>query len=65
MPGRFTPGERAPCTHGTGDWVGPRTALDDVERRKILTLPGLELRLLGRPARTQLLHRLRYPFAEK
>jgi hypothetical protein len=27
--------------------VGPRTGLDDVERRKILALPGLELRALG------------------
>jgi hypothetical protein len=27
--------------------MGPRTGLDDVEKRKILTLPGLELRTLG------------------
>jgi hypothetical protein len=33
--------------------VGPRTSLDDAEKRKILLLPGLELRPLGRPARTQ------------
>jgi hypothetical protein len=39
---RFTPGERGPGTHWIG-WVGPRTGLDDVEKRKILTLPGLEL----------------------
>jgi hypothetical protein len=30
--------------------VGPRAGLDDVEMRKFLTLPGLELRPLGRPA---------------
>jgi hypothetical protein len=30
--------------------VGPRTSLDVRERRKILPLPGLELRPLGRPA---------------
>jgi hypothetical protein len=28
-PGRaFTPGERAPGTHCTGGWVGPRAGLD-------------------------------------
>jgi hypothetical protein len=34
--------------------------LNDVEKRKFLTLPGLELRLLGRPARNQSLYRLRH-----
>jgi hypothetical protein len=34
--------------------VDPRAGLDDVEKRKILALPGLELRLLGRPARSQM-----------
>jgi hypothetical protein len=34
--------------------------LDDVERRKILPLPRLEFRPLGRPARSQSLCRLRY-----
>jgi hypothetical protein len=33
----------------------------DVNKRQFLTLPGLELRLLGRPARIQSLCRLRYP----
>jgi hypothetical protein len=32
-----------------------------VEKRKFLTIPGLELRPLGRPARSQSLYRLRYP----
>jgi hypothetical protein len=32
--------------------MGPRMGLEDVERRKILPLPGLELRPLGRPARS-------------
>jgi hypothetical protein len=40
--------------------VGPRAGLDDVEKRNFLTLPGLELRPLGRPARSQSLYRLRY-----
>jgi hypothetical protein len=43
-PGRFTPGERAPGTRWIGDWVGLRAGLDDLEERKFLTLPGLELR---------------------
>jgi hypothetical protein len=42
--------------------VDPRAGLDDVEKRKYLTLPGLELRPLGRPACSQSLYRLRYPF---
>jgi hypothetical protein len=40
--------------------VDPRAGLDDVEERKFLTLPGLELRPLGRPARIQSLYRLSY-----
>jgi hypothetical protein len=51
--GRFTPGDRAPGTHWIGGWVGPTAGLDNVEKRKFLTLPGLELRPLGRPARSQ------------
>jgi hypothetical protein len=60
-PGRFSLGERAPRTHRKGGWVGPTTGLDDVEKRKFLTLPELELRPLGLPARSQLLYRLSYP----
>jgi hypothetical protein len=41
--------------------VNPRSDLDYVEKRKFLTLPGLELRLLGRPARSQSLYRLLCP----
>jgi hypothetical protein len=57
-PSRFTPGERATGTHWIGGWVGPRAGLDDVGKRKFLTLPGLEL--LPRLARSQSLYRLRY-----
>jgi hypothetical protein len=32
-PGRFTLRERAFGTHWIGGWVGPRTGLDDVEKR--------------------------------
>jgi hypothetical protein len=60
-PGRFTSGEIALGTHWIGDWVGPRTGLDDVEKRKYLTLSRLELRPLGLPAHFQSLYRLRYP----
>jgi hypothetical protein len=60
-PGRFTPGERAPGTHWIGSWIGPRTGLDNVERRKILPLPGLEPQPLDHPSRSQSIHRLRYP----
>jgi hypothetical protein len=41
--------------------VDPRAGLDDLEKRKFLSLPGLELRPLGRPASSQSLYRLRYP----
>jgi hypothetical protein len=59
-PGRSTFRERAPCTYWMGGWVGPRTSLDDVERRKILPLPVLKLRSHGRPTRNQSLYRLLY-----
>jgi hypothetical protein len=36
--------------------VGPRTGLDDVERRKTLPLPGLKLRPLCRPTRIESLY---------
>jgi hypothetical protein len=38
-----------------------RAGLDDLEDRKFLALPGLELRPLCRPARSQSLYRLSYP----
>jgi hypothetical protein len=38
-PGRFTPVERAPGTHWTGGLVASRGGLEDVEKRKLLTLP--------------------------
>jgi hypothetical protein len=44
---RFTP-----ATHWLGGWVDLRAGLDDLEKRKFLTPPGLELRLLVRPARS-------------
>jgi hypothetical protein len=63
-PCRFIPGE-TPGSHWIGGWMDPRASLDDVEERKSLTLSGLELRPLGRPARSQSLCRLRYPGSRK
>jgi hypothetical protein len=42
-PDRFTPGERSPGTHWIGVWVDHSASLDDMEKRKFLTLLGLEL----------------------
>jgi hypothetical protein len=55
-PGRFARG-----THWIRGWVDPFAGLDDVEKKKFLTLPGLEIRPFSRPARSQSLYRLRYP----
>jgi hypothetical protein len=60
-PGRFTPGVRAPGTHWIGGWVDLTADLDDLEKRKFLTLPELELRPLSRPARSYSLYRLHHP----
>jgi hypothetical protein len=42
LPGRLTPEEKSPLTNFIGGWVGPKPGLDDVEKRKFLTLLGLE-----------------------
>jgi hypothetical protein len=60
-PCRFTFGERPTCTHWIECWADPRVGLDDLEKRTFLTLPGLELRPLRRPARSQSLCWLRHP----
>jgi hypothetical protein len=42
--------EKAPGTRWIGGWVDPRAGLDDMEKWKLLTPPGLELNLsVGRP----------------
>jgi hypothetical protein len=51
-------GPRYPLDRRLG---GPQSRLDAPEKRKFLTLPGLELRPLGRPARSHSLYRLSYP----
>jgi hypothetical protein len=53
-PCRFTPGERAPGAYWVGEWVGPKTGLNVVEKKQFLTLLGLELRPFCVPARSQL-----------
>jgi hypothetical protein len=60
-PASIPPGEKVPATHRIGGWMDPRAGLDDVEERTFLTLPGLELRPLGRPARCHSLYRMSYP----
>jgi hypothetical protein len=39
----YPSGERAPGTHWIEEWVSPETDMKDVERGKILLLPGFEL----------------------
>jgi hypothetical protein len=60
-PCRFAPGGRSPGSHWIGGWVRPRASLDDLNKRKFLSLPGLKLRPLGKPVRSQSLCRLSYP----
>jgi hypothetical protein len=44
--------------------MGARTWLKNVEKRKFLTIPGLELRFHGRPTRRQSLNQLHTPASE-
>jgi hypothetical protein len=57
---RFISGEPRPGTNWIRGLVGPRAGLDDVEKMLISPLPGLELRRLGHPTRSQSLYQLRY-----
>jgi hypothetical protein len=59
-PCRFTPVERVPGTHWIEGWVDPRAGQEDINKGKSLSLPGFELRLLCRRARSQSLYRLIY-----
>jgi hypothetical protein len=56
-----SPRERDPDINLLGGSVDPEIGLDDVEKRKFFTLPGLEHRPLGHLTRIQSLYRLRYP----
>jgi hypothetical protein len=48
---------KIPSTHWIGCWVDRRAGLDDMEKWKFLTLPGLELQPLSLEARSQSLYR--------
>jgi hypothetical protein len=51
---RFIPGEKAPGTHWTGCWVGPRAEPDTEFRGKILVpLPGIKPQSTGRPVHSR------------
>jgi hypothetical protein len=52
-------GKSPPGTHWIAGCMGPRNGMDDVEKRKFMTLQRLEPRSLRRPARSQSLYRLR------
>jgi hypothetical protein len=61
-PDSFTPRERAPGTHWIGGWVGSRTVLEAVVKRKIAS-PHRESNPIlepDRPARSPALYRLSY-----
>jgi hypothetical protein len=44
-PGRFISGEGALGNHQIGDWMGSRAGIDDLEKRKFLSLPRIEVRI--------------------
>jgi hypothetical protein len=62
-PGRaLAPGNGTPGTRWTGGWVGPRAGVEKEARGKIFSsMPRIEPRSPGRPARRQSLYRLSYP----
>jgi hypothetical protein len=45
-PGHFNLEKMAPGTHYIGGWVDSTAGMDDMDKLKILALPGHELRLL-------------------
>jgi hypothetical protein len=49
-----------PGTRWIGGWMGHTTGVDDGEKRKFLTLTGLETLPLCHPASSQSLYRMRY-----
>jgi hypothetical protein len=53
MPRLLYPRAESPRYPLDGRWVDPRADLDDVEKEHFLTLSGLELRPLARPAHSR------------
>jgi hypothetical protein len=47
-----------------GVLVEPKAGLENLEKKTLLTLPGLERQPLGRPVRSQSLYLLRYHFSK-
>jgi hypothetical protein len=60
-PGRFTPRGKSARYQFNRRLGGTQSQSGRRGEEKLLTLPGLELRTLGRPARGESLYRLRYP----
>jgi hypothetical protein len=56
--GYFTPYEISPAMNWLWGWLGQSFSLDNVEKRKYLTLTILELQTLFPPSRSQSLYRL-------
>jgi hypothetical protein len=62
-PAALPPGKEHAVPIGKKVGYTPRAGLADIEKWKFLTLSGLELRPLGRPARSQSPYRLHYPIS--
>jgi hypothetical protein len=52
------PGQMPLVTHWIRFWVRSSSGLDGMEKCTLFTLPGVELQLLGRPARSLCPYRL-------
>jgi hypothetical protein len=59
-PGLYVTRKISPHTNLIQCWLGHRTCPDGLRSRKFLTLSVLELHLLGHPALSQSIYRLRY-----
>jgi hypothetical protein len=48
QPGRFILEEKSSATHSVCGWVGPKACLSALEKVKLLSVPGIEPRIVGR-----------------
>jgi hypothetical protein len=53
-------GKKVLGTHWIGGWMDPMAGMDAVEKKKLLLMPGIELRFLLRRARNPTIYRLSY-----
>jgi hypothetical protein len=60
LPCRGTPRRESPGIHRIRCWMGRKAGMDGTQKKKSLTLSGLEIRPIDRPARGLSLYRLRY-----